>query len=189
MSSLHTEEDETMWIRVKDRQKTLLVACTYRTSYCDLLNGETTKLETSIVKASSLCKNILLFGDFNCDLNEATPDKPTRKLTSCMTEMNLFQAITGATRIESGKPKLIDHIWIEEQMKEDVENSGVCTGISDHAGIYAFIKGKSEEEEMITCRNYRNYEKEKLCEDFRTNLENSEFQTYLRSKNVNKATE
>ena len=69
MSSLHTEEDETMWIKVKDKQKTLLVACTYRTSYCDLLEGETTKLETNIVKASSLCKNIMLFGDLNCDLN------------------------------------------------------------------------------------------------------------------------
>ena len=189
MSSLHTEEDETMWIKVKDKQKTLLVACTYRTSYCDLLEGETTKLEANLTKASSLSKNIMLFGDLNCDLNEATPDKPTKKLTSCMSEMNLQQTITGATRIESGKPKLIDHIWIEEQMMEDVETSGICTGISDHAGIYAFIKAKTEEEEKVTCRNYRNYEKEKLCEDFNTKLENSEFQEFIRTKNVNKATE
>ena len=118
----------------------MLVACTYRTSYCDLLGGETTKLETNLVKASSLCKNLMLFGDLNCDLNDKTPDKPTKKLKSCMNEMNLQQTIVGATRIESGKPKLIDHIWIEEQMMEDVEASGICTGISDHAGIFAFTK-------------------------------------------------
>ena len=74
-------------------------------------------------------------------------------------------------------------------MDDDIVTSGVCTGVSDHAGIYAFIKAKDEEDEKITCRTYRNYEKEKLCEDFNTNLENSEFQAHLTAKNVNKATE
>ena len=189
ISSLNTEEDETLWIKVKDKQKTLLVACTYRTSYCDLLEGGTTKLEKNIIKASSLSKNIMLFGDLNCDLNETDPDKPTRNLLSCMSEMNLHQMITGATRIESGKPRLIDHIWIEEQMTEAVETSGICTGISDHAGIYIFIKGKSEEEETITCRNYKNYEKEQLCEDFNKNIENSNFKELITAKHINKATE
>ena len=105
-----------------------------------------------------------------------------------MSEMNLQQTITGATQIESGKPKLIDHIWVEEQMMEQVEASGICTGISDHAGIYAFTKAKPEVEEEVTCRNYKNYTKEKLCEYFNTQLGNSEFQHFIRTKNVNKAT-
>ena len=188
MSTLSTEEDETLWIKVKDKQKTALFACVYRTSYCDLLDGETSKLEQNIVKASSLSKNIMLFGDFNCDLNATTQDKPTLKLSTTMQEMNLHQTITGATRIESGAPKLLDHIWVEEQMKEDIQKSGICTGLSDHAGIYTFIKAKNMEEEKITYRSYKNYDKEQLCEDFKINLENSEFQTLVSNEDTNKAT-
>jgi hypothetical protein len=54
--------------------------------------------------------------------------------------MNLKQTIVGATRIETGEPKLLDHMWVEEQMCYDVLEAGVCTGVSDHAGIYAFIQ-------------------------------------------------
>ena len=188
MPTLNTTEDETLWVKVKDKEKTALYSCIYRTSYCDLLEGETNKLETSIVKASALSRNIMLFGDFNCDLNATTPDKATSKLTTTMQEMNLHQSIKGATRIESGKPKLLDHIWAEEQMTENIEKTGICTGISDHAGIYAFIRTSSTEEEKVTCRNYKNYKKEQLCEDLSTYLENSEFQSLISSKEINKAT-
>ena len=189
MPTLNTEEDEILWIKLKDKQKTCLYACNYRTNYCDQLSGEMSKLERNIVKASSLSKNIVMFGDFNCDLNTTDPDYPTRKLTTCMNEMNLKQIIHGATRIETGEPKLIDHIWVEEQMCDNILESGVCTGVSDHAGIYAFIHAERDEEEKITARNYKNYEKEKLCSDFNTYLENSEFQAFITEKDINKATD
>ena len=179
MSTLNTEEDEIIWIKIKEKRKTMLLSCVYRTNYCNLLDGETNKLERNIEKASSLSKNIMIFGDLNCDLNTSTPDKPTRNLTMTMEEMNLHQTITGCTRIESQTPKLIDHIWVEEQMIEELKETGVCTGISDHAGVYAFIEGEKTEEEKITGRNYKNYQKEQLCEDFRNNLETSYFQTHV----------
>ena len=186
--SLNTEEDEVLWIKFKEKQRTCLYACAYRTSYCDMLTGELSKLERTIVKASSLSKSIVMFGDFNCDLNN-NPDNSTKKLITCMHEMNLKQIITGATRIETGEPKLIDHIWVEEQMCEDILESGICTGVSDHAGIYAYIRAGNEDEEMITARNYKKYDKENLCIDFEMNLKNSKFQEMITNKDVNKATE
>ena len=108
--SLNNEEDEVLWIKLKEKQRTCLYACAYRTSYCDQLSGEVSKLESNIVKASSLSNSIVMFGDFNCDLNNNNPDIPTKKLVTCMKEMNLKQIINGATRIETGEPKRIDHI-------------------------------------------------------------------------------
>ena len=186
--SLTTEEDEILWIKLKEKQSTCLYACAYRTSYCDMLNGEISKLEKNIVKASSLSKNIVMFGDFNCDLNNNSPDNPTKKLITCMKEMNLYQKLKGATRIETGEPKLLDHIWVEEQMDENILASGICTGVSDHAGIYAYVRAGTEEEEMITTRNYKNYDKDNMCKEFETNLQNSHFQEFINNKNVNKAT-
>lgn len=189
MQTLNTEEDEILWVKVRDKMKTVLYACAYRTSYCDLLQGEYSKLERNIVKASSISKNIVMFGDFNCDLKTEVPDLATKRLTTCMREMNLIQKVKGVTRMESGEGKLIDHIWVDEQMDDDIGKTGVCTGVSDHAGIFAFIKAKDEEDETITCRSYKNYDKEKLCEDFNLNMENSEFQTLIDEKKMNKATE
>ena len=65
MPSLNTEEEELLWIKVKDKKKTCLYACNYRASYCDQLSGEMSKLENNIVKASALSNNIIMFGDFN----------------------------------------------------------------------------------------------------------------------------
>ena len=189
MPSLNTEEEEILWVKVKDKNKTCLYACNYRASYCDQLKGEISPLEKNIVKASALSKNIVMFGDFNCDLNSTDPDCATKKLTTCMNEMNLKQRVIGATRIETGEPKLLDHIWVEEQMCDDIIETGVCTGVSDHAGVFLFIQSADIEDKQITTRNYKNYNKDTLCSDFEDNLTRSRFQEHIDNKDVNKATD
>ena len=64
-------------------------------------------------------------------------------------------------------------------MCENILASGICKGVSDHAGIYAYIQAGTEEEDTISARNYKNYEKENLCKDFEANLENSQFQGFI----------
>ena len=189
MPSLNTAEEEILWIKVKDKNKTCLYGSNYRASYCDQLNGETSPLEKNIVKASTLSRNIVMMGDLNCDLNNPNPDPSTRKLITCMAEMNLKQIVSGATRIETGEPKLLDHIWVEEQMCEDILETGICTGVSDHAGVFMFIQSATEADEQITARNYRNYDKDKLCEDFKYNLSHSRFEEFIEENDVNKATD
>ena len=130
-----------------------------------------------------------MMGNLNCDLNNPNPDPSTRKLITCMAEMNLKQIVSGATRIETGEPKLLDHIWVEEQMCEDILETGICTGVSDHAGVFMFIQSATEADEQITARNYRNYDKDKLCEDFKNNLSNSRFEEFIEENDVNKATD
>ena len=181
---LNTETDEAIWFTVKLNKTNHLYCLLYRPDYIDITKGDN-KIEEKIIEATNINTNITIIGDLNYNLLE--PNEKTKEAKQILESLGLKQHIQKPTRIQNQKPSLIDHIWTSEQNKEIIE-SGTVDGISDHAGIYMKLNHQHKKTETtITCRSYKKYTKEKLCEDFTSNLKDTRFNEAIREEDVDKA--
>ena len=92
-------------------------------------------------------KNLILVGDFNCDIKEGNNSTSNlkRKLLSVLHSHSLQNVIKEQTRITENSQTLIDLCIVNEKQK--VNKSGVLhLGISDHSLIYLCYKIKMEKE-------------------------------------------
>lgn len=182
--NLNTETDESIWFTAKLNKTNHLYCLVYRPEYIDITTGEN-KIEEKIIEATNINTNITVIGDLNYNLLE--PNRKTMEAKEMLESLGMKQHIEKPTRIHDQKPSLIDHIWTSEQNKETLE-TGTIDGISDHAGIYMKLNYQHKKKETtITCRSYKNYVKEKLCEDFTNNLLDTSFYEAIRDKDVDKA--
>ena len=102
-------------------------------------------------------KEVIILGDFNCDLLSSTISNYTRKFLDLIEVFQFDQAITQPTRITQNSETLI-HVALKN-CPENIMNSGVAhVGISDHSLIYicriSFVKTQPK---LIESRNYKNY--------------------------------
>ena len=103
-------------------------------------------------------KEVIILGDFNCDLLSSTISNHTRKFLDLIEVFQFDQAITQPTRITQNSETLIDVALTN--CSENIMNSGVVhVGISDHSLIYicrknSFVKTQPK---LIESRNYKNY--------------------------------
>ena len=185
-NKLNTETDEALWFTAKLNRTNHLYCLIYRPEYIDITTGEN-KIEEKIIEATTINTNITILGDLNYNL--LNPSGKILEAKEMLESLNMKQHIDKPTRVQKQKPSLIDHIWTSEQNKEIIE-TGTVDGISDHAGIYMKLNYQHEKKETtITCRSYKKYSKEKLCEDFTNNLQETTFNEEIRNEDVDKAME
>lgn len=140
---------------------------------CDFFDHIGPTLEKAWLKSS----NIILLGDFNCDLlNRGNPEIPVHtnaeKLCSVFDLFGMQNVVQEATRTTITSRTLID--LIVTTRKDLISISGAFPlGISDHDLIYATIrlKNKRPPPKYIRTRDYRKLDPEK----FRGDIESAPF--------------
>ena len=179
--------NEILWCTLRIKTVKQLIGLIYRGSYTDLLKPDddgNTEMEDLLQK--SLDKNILLIGDLNCDISKPEPDQETKKLMELTQEYQLKQLIEKPTRFCDTTATTIDHIWVRDDTL--VRKAGTCPGLSDHCGLYGYIRGKPDEkEEFIRCRNFKSFNVEEFRKDIENNVRGSNFHEAMERKDVNTA--
>ena len=103
-------------------------------------------------------KEVIILGDFNCDLFSSTITNHSRKFLDLIEVFQFDQIITQPARITRNSETLIDVALTN--FPENIINSGVVhVGISDHSFIYirrktSFVKTQPK---LIESRDYKNY--------------------------------
>ena len=191
VKNLAEEDDEALWIQVESSNPFML-GLIYRASYTNMLRPEEgqTSLGKMLEKASLITQNIITIGDFNCDTSASAKSDETKQLEDLHEIHNLHQQITAPTRITEESKSTIDHIWTNPQ-NNLVKATGTVIGISDHLGIYAKLDTKRtiEKTTPIKFRSYKNYDAEKLKDDIREGLLQSEVHSKISEGKLNEALE
>ena len=181
---LENDNLECLWFEVKPaKTKGFLLAITYRLP-------DTSKyfpkdfdnhFNAMLSKANETPKEIILLGDVNVNFLDSTNGKDFKPI------LNLFglkHLIHKPTRITDSTSTLIDIIGTNNPVT--IRDARVIpTGIGDHdmVGCVRKINLAREAPRQITCRNYRNYDPEKLKEDLR----NSDWLHVMNCVDVNEA--
>ncbi|XP_068689637.1 uncharacterized protein [Montipora foliosa] len=131
-------------------------------------------LMSPLEKAWLKTSNIILLGDFNCDLKSISTTKrdPTAvKLLHIFDALNLQNIVQEPTRETPSSSTIID--LIVTTRKDLVSLVGTYPlGISDHNLIFSTIKLKNKRPppKIICIRQYRNFDEKKFKEDIRAAL-------------------
>ena len=167
--------------------KKLLIGVIYRGSYTDLLKPDedgNTEMEELLQK--SLDKNIMMIGDLNCDTSKPENNQETKKLMELAEEYQLEQLIDKPTRFCDSTATTIDHVWVRDDMF--IRKAGTCLGLSDHCGLYCYLREKINlEEKEITCRSYKLFDPDNFRQDVKKNVAESNFKEAMKNKELNTA--
>ena len=96
-------------------------------------------LEEAIDKVLSISNNVLIFGDFNC--NMITNNSLSKKVKEICSATQMKQLINEPTRITPHRKSLIDLVLTSHAITT-VQSGVQCIGFSDHSLVYTVIKGK-----------------------------------------------
>lgn len=181
--------NEILWCTLRIKTVKYMIGTVYRASYTDLLKADYKgKTEMEELLHKTIHQNLILIGDFNCDLLKPDMIQDCRNLVNLAEEYKLKQLICKPTRFSKTSATIIDHIWIREE--SFVRKAGTCEGISDsdHCGIYCYIKAKiNPEEEEITCRSYKSFNPDSYREDVKKYVDESNFKESMQKKDLNTA--
>ena len=167
---LDLEEDgiECIWIEVwVKNSKPILVENLYRPpDNSDYLpedfNNRSKKMLYNVNRED---KETFLLGDFNCDYSKAHKNQ---SLKSTMASLGLHQQVTTPTRIDETSQSMIDLVLTN--MPHNICKTVVLEScLSDHhlVGTVRKLNSLRFSPPLITCRNYKNYEKENLNKDLK----------------------
>ena len=152
------EDLEAICIEVKQaKSKPILIASVYRPPNTSTEIFE--KIEILMQNLDQENKEVIILGDFNCDLLSSTISNHTRKFLDLIEVFQFDQAITQPTRITRQNSETLIDVALTN-CPENIMNSGVVhVGISDHSLIYicrriSFVKTQPK---LIESRNYKNY--------------------------------
>ena len=157
-NNLIPEDLEAICVEVMQaKSKPILIATVYRPPNTSMDIFE--KIGTLMQNLDQENKEVIILGDFNCDLlRSSTTSNHTRKFLDLIEVFQFDQIITQRTRITQNSETLIDVALTNSP--ENIANSGVLhVGISDHSLIYicrkiSFIKSQPK---LVESRNYKNY--------------------------------
>ena len=181
----HLNNDlETVWIKIKQKKATsLFLGVIYRPPNSS--NDFFEKLSEMIQTISESSGDIVIVGDFNCDLIPENHNALSRTLSFSM-DSNLLHQPTVPTRVTPHSKSLIDHVFTS--VPDDHPMTGVVkTHISDHYLIFTvlgqFNGNKNKFDNVIEYRCYSNFS----LENFISTLENMAFDSILNENDVNQA--
>ena len=186
-TKLMDDRNEILWCTLKIEATKYLIGIVYRGCYTELLKSDqegNTEMEDLLQK--TVYHNLILIGDFNCDTSKPESSPDTKTLVQLAEEYNLKNLIEKPTRFCETTATTIDHIWVREE--SGVWKAGTCQGLSDHCGIYCYIKAEIvSEDEEITCRNYKSFNPESYKEDVKKFVDESNFRVSMQNKDINTA--
>ena len=121
------------------------------------------KFESMLPKVCCEDKEALLLGDFNCDYGSQNNNRPLKQIISSYC---FCQQVDSPTRLSQGSESMIDLV-LSNMPQNICKTSVLQTFLSDHEMIGTIRKVNSLKlkSRTITCRNYKNYNKEKLQQD------------------------
>lgn len=184
---LMSDQNEILWCTLKIKSTKHLIGIIYRASYTELLKLDidgNTEMEDLLQKTAY--QNLMLIGDLNCDTAKPESTSETKTLVSLAEEYNLTNLIKKPTRFSEKTATTIDHIWVRESSL--VRKAGTCEGLSDHCGIYAYIKASIPlKDEEITCRSFKSFQAESYRQDIKKFVEESNFRRKMEEKDLNAA--
>ena len=154
---------EATGLNVTVRSQSFLVGCIYRPpsdcSFFDVFRNRITKIWMKR-------KNIILAGDFNCDMTPSVESNAShfgRRFRRILRSYGLKDIINSPTRIISDSKSLIDLIVTSQPAK--VQTSGSTDlGISDHHFIFSVFEGARSNPKplVISTKKYKKMEKSNL---------------------------
>ena len=175
-------ELEALWISVKMRDiKPLLICVLYRPPNSSDIFFDI--LSTMLNKALDLDGEVLVMGDFNCDLLSGNLDSKNQTLVSIMDGSLLTQLIVSPTRVTMNSRTLIDHMYTT--CGDNHVLSGVVkTHVSDHFLTFTIVNCSdvNEPPNTIRSRSFKNFK-----EDAFVNLIQLPFVDIQRESDVDEA--
>ena len=98
------------WLKLQCRKLRSIVICVYFRSPDYPLSCLEKLLNPSYIQALTMNKPIVVLGDLNCKVSKESPE--TKALSNVLSEANLKQIVTTATRITDTCESLIDVILV-----------------------------------------------------------------------------
>ena len=187
-TKLQHDLNEILWCTLRIKTAKYMIGVVYRASYTELLKSDKNgNIEMEELLQKTLHNNLILIGDFNCDMKKTDITQDSKTLFNLAEEYKLKQLISKPTRFSETSATIIDHIWVREE-DSLVRKAGTCEGLSDHCGIYCYIKAKVNiEEEEITCRSYKSFNIDSYNEDVKIFVEESNYKESMERKDLNAA--
>ena len=186
-TNLNNDGNEILWCKLKMKKSKHLIGLIYRASYTDLLKPDVdgiTEMEELIQR--TLDANLMIIGDLNCDTRNAESTQDTKTLMNITEDYKLKQMIEKPTRFCESTATTIDHIWVREETL--ITKAGTCDGLSDHCGIYAYLKEVDKEEpEEVRTRNFKSFNEDEFRKEIKMLLDVSNFRHAIEQKEVNNA--
>ena len=162
------EEDsiECVWVEVLfNKSKPVLVGNLYRPpdSSKYLPDDFNDKFDSMLAKVCCEDKETLLLGDFNCDYGKQNNNRPLKNIIS---SYGFCQQVDSPTRLSEGSESLIDLV-LSNTPQNICKTAVLQSCLSDHEmiGTVRKLNSLKIKSRTITCRNYKNYNKEKLQQD------------------------
>ena len=158
-------ELEALWISVKLRDlKSFYICVIYRPPNSTDQFFDT--LSTMLNKELDMDGEVVVVGDFNCDLSSNNLDSKTQMLISTMEGSLLTQLIDSPTRVTMNSRTLIDHIY--NTCGDNHVLSGVVkTHVSDHFLTFTIIncKGDYQSPNTVRYRSFKNFKEDAFVND------------------------
>ena len=119
-------------------------------------------------KLSREKKDILIMDDFSINLLNYNNDKDTTTFLDTMFSNSFSPFITLPTRVGNTSETLIDNIFYNKPLNNDMIAGNLCSVISDHLTQFlvepsSYMQNNSKEN--ITKRCYKKFDKEKFKSD------------------------
>ena len=166
---LETHDIECIWIELSiNKSRPILLGNIYRppdTSFY-LPEDFNEKLETMLERINCEEKETLLLGDMNCDFLKKTSNNPLKHVLS---SQGFVQNVKDPTRVTKDSKTLIDVIL--SNCSQNLPKTIVIeSGLSDHhmVGTVRKLNSLKLQPRLITCRNFKNYDREKFISDLKT---------------------
>ena len=160
---LELEDLEILWLEVKLKHSQLyLIAVVYRPPNSS--NDFFPKVELQFEKALQYTSNVVILGDFNC--NMLTENSLSLKMKNMCTYLQLNQIINEPTRITNNSKTCIDLILLPLE-KNIFQFDVVSLGLSDHSLIYVDTKVKKVPvaPTIKQFRSFRNFNRDAFMEE------------------------
>ena len=175
---------ECIWLEIfVKKSKSLLIGCFYRPpegskylprNFNDIFNDHL----SNVIESN---KETIIMGDFNVNYNDK---KSNNEFKSIVNTYGLKQIVLQATRTSNLSSTLIDLIM--SNCPENISTVKVfALSLSDHdmVGCTRKINNIKYPMRTVKCRNYADYQPEKMCDD----INDTDWQTVYQATNVNSA--
>ena len=140
-NDLETDNLEIMWLEIiRNNSSSYFVGTLYRKPSTADISSFFNSLEENIDKVTSVSNNVILMGDFNC--NMLTENSFSKKVIEFCNAMTMTQMIECPTRITPYSKTLIDLILLSDSVNVGGSSGVQTVGFSDHSLVYVVLKGK-----------------------------------------------
>lgn len=158
---------ENLWIEVNiPKSKSILIGTYYRppNQSLDFMESFKENMERAVCEN----KELLITGDFNCDMATTRPSSEAKKLKRLLRSFQLTQLIDRPTRVTDSSSTLLDLV-VSSAPYNIVKRTVIPLSLSDHDLVVCVRKINTIKSapKLVECRNYRNYSTDAFCSDLK----------------------